>query len=186
MTKTLFLFSFVTLATFYSAGLPQGQIAPKNGTPAPLPTWVCEVRPLLQQERGNVPLSLLLGWIKVESDGRVEEVTALNERGYFQLMKSESEMLNLQHERLTTDKSYSLRAGLQLIALYGRTVEQYGFSKSDPHMFWRMVKLVHAMGPGSVKQVLDAMKVSGVLPSSWEVLEKFSSEHRADLLHKTK
>jgi hypothetical protein len=140
------------------------------------------VVPLLQKEHGDIPLAFLLGWIKVESNGRNDEVTTLNERGYFQLMKSESDDLGLEHERLTTDKEYSLRAGLRLATSYGHTAEAYGFARSDSELFWRMVKLIHAMGPGSVKKLVAVMQANEVAPSSWEIVKKFSVDHRAELL----
>jgi hypothetical protein len=61
------------------------------------PAWTCEVLPLLEAERGDIPLDLLLGWIRVESNGNINEITNLDERGYFQLMKSESDDLGLEH-----------------------------------------------------------------------------------------
>jgi hypothetical protein len=137
---------------------------------------------LLQSERGDIPLDFLLGWIKVESNGNLHEVTSLGERGYFQLMKAESDDLDLQHERLSTDKNYSLRAGLRLATRYGSIAESYGFTQSDSYLFWRMVKLIHAMGPNSIRIVVSLMNSKGMPATSWESIKTFAFENRHDLL----
>jgi hypothetical protein len=146
------------------------------------PAWTCEVLPLLEAERGDIPLDLLLGWIRVESNGDISEITSLDERGYFQLMKSESDDLGLEHARLSADSAYSLRAGLLLAVSYGRTAELFGINRADPDYFWRIVKLIHAMGPDSVKKLLHSMQANGTPPSSWKTVEDFASEHRKALL----
>jgi|KBSSwiStaDraftv2_1062776.scaffolds.fasta_scaffold14972_3 hypothetical protein len=111
---------------------------------------VKDIIPAIEQYRGRIPLEFILGWIKIESGGVVTTIPIykaghkdLNERGYFQISKEESQKLKFDHPRLSTDKAYSVQCGITLINSYANSVRALGINESNP-MFWQLVKLWHA------------------------------------------
>lgn len=142
---------------------------------------------LLQQASASsgVPLGVLVGWIARESGGRLDEVTKLDERGYFQLMPSESKMLGVDHQRLSTDPVYSINAGLALIGHYMGEADKLGIAQHGSNFFWKVVKLLHTMGSGAVTKIVAAAKVDGAV-GSWESLEEYATTHDSEFLHQTK
>jgi hypothetical protein len=95
-------------------------------------------------------------------------------------MPDESKQLNLDHQRLSTDSAYSLQGGILLVELYAKTVEGLGYSRSNPD-FWRMVKFEHAIGSGSVAQLLKDMQAHQVTSRSWITIEQYSKDNKARL-----
>ena len=131
--------------------------------------------PLLDRHRGDIPIEFLLGWIAVESDARIDSHTNLDERGFFQLMPSESQDARppIQHQRLSTDPEYSVQAGIQIVRYYaGLARQRYPFVQPGSELFWRIVKLQHAMGGGLVRILLNAMRAKGI-PVTWENIKRF-------------
>lgn len=155
--------------------------------------WLPKLRPALESlcSAWTVPLGVAVGWIQVESGGRLAEVTTLGERGYFQLMPSESKDLGVQHERLTTDSMYSLSSGFKLLNYYSRSIGRMlriaGIEcvpvGSEYH--WRLCKLAHSMGLGATRTIVsDAAEAKRI--SSWEELRTFALDNDEVLLKKTK
>ncbi len=133
----------------------------------------------------GLPLGLLVAWIAKESGGRIGEVTKLDERGYFQLMPSESKRLGLDHQRLSTDKTYSINAGLALIGLYMGDVDRLGVARRGTSYYWQLVKLAHTMGTGAMKKIVSAAAAAGSA-GSWHDLESYALSHDKELLAATK
>lgn len=166
-------------------------------SPAPGSTRYKRVDALLgplQQAAASsgIPLGVLVGWIARESGGKLAVHpqpgpgdTKLDERGFFQLMPSESKMLGFDHERLSTDPVYSINAGLALIGHYMGEADKLGVAQHGSSYFWRLVKLLHTMGPGAVDKIIAAAKADGAT-ASWEALEEYATSHDAELLHATK
>jgi len=128
---------------------------------------------MLDQHRGDIPLEFLLGWIATESGGFIDVVTHLDERGFLQIMRSESAMLKLDHARLSTDPEYSVRAGIQLVRFYENVVrKQYPWFTPGTELFWRLVKLLHAMGMGTAAALLSSMRKNNV-PMTWEAIKRY-------------
>ena len=140
-------------------------------------SWLKKVVPILNRYRGHIPLDLLLGWIAVESGGRLSVTTRLDERGYFQLHPGESKTLKLNHQRLSTDPIYSLQAGIKLIRHYAKLAQRLGFT-AGTNLFWRIVKFLHAMGSGAVPLFLRDMQQHGIQPSSWAVIKNYAASNR--------
>ena len=156
-------------------------------------SWLPKLRPQLQNlcTAWAVPLGVPVGWIQVESGGRLDEVTTLKERGYFQLMPSESQDLGLQHERLSTDSMYSLAAGFKLINYYSRAIARVcriggiEYVRPGTEYHWRLCKLGHSMGLGATQTVLlEAAKAHATI--SWDMLKSFALANDEALTKKTK
>lgn len=157
--------------------------------PAGLTRWkkVNAILPDLKQAAtsSGIPLGLLVGWIAKESGGRLDDVTSLGERGLFQLFPDESKQLGIDHQRLSTDLTYSINAGLALIGHYMGIVSRMDVAPNGSSYFWRMVKLAHSMGSGAVAKIVAAAKAAGAT-GSWATLERYALDHNAELLHATK
>jgi hypothetical protein len=148
----------------------------------PQPSWVGVVVPLLNRYRGDIPLSFLLGWISIESGGRIEDLTSLDERGYFQIHPDESRSLQLDHRRLSTDPEYSIQGGIRLIGRYGERVKQLGFAYGTD-LFWHLVKLLHWL-PKGVQVTCAHMREHGFKPTTWEEFKQYMIANRLELLRR--
>jgi hypothetical protein len=137
--------------------------------------------PFIEKDRGIIPLSFILAWIKIESDGDITVIPKydrgdkdLNERGYFQISIEESEKQGFQHSRLSYDPAYSVQAGIKLINYYANSVRALGVSDSNP-IFWRFVKLWHAAS-GIATYAVRFAKEKNLPLYDWEVFKKFILE----------
>lgn len=128
------------------------------------------------------PLGLLVAWIGKESGGRLDEVTRLDERGYFQLIPDESRALGLDHQRLSVDPVYSINAGLLLIGRYAKEADALALFPRGSSAYWRLVKLGHTVGSGDTRKLVDAAKAAGA-GSSWEAFEQFALSGAAHTKH---
>lgn len=131
-------------------------------------------------DSSQIPLGLLVGWLARESGGRLAVNkqdgpgdTTLDERGYFQLMPSESKALGLDHKRLSTDSVYSINSGLLLIGRYMAVVDKLGVALRGSSYFVKLTKLVHSMGQGAVRNIVEKAKAAGQA-GSWDALSKFA------------
>jgi hypothetical protein len=141
--------------------------------------------PLLNRYRGDVPLEFLLGWIAVESGGRIGTTTSLDERGYFQVHPDESRTLGFDHQRLSTDASYSVQKGIAL-ARHRAAAAATGFGvPPGSELAWAGSKLLHWL-PLGVRHILALMKRQQFRPTTWAELRSFILDNRAALLSQLK
>lgn len=132
-------------------------------------------------QASGIPLGLLVGWIAKESGGKLSDTTSLDERGYFQLMPSESKRLGLDHQRLSTDSVYSINAGLLLIALYMKEVDALGVAPKGSAYYWRLVKLGHSMGTGAMDKIVKEAQSNGAA-GTWQALEGYAIDNNSHFL----
>lgn len=136
-------------------------------------------------ESSQIPLGLLVGWIAAESGGRLDERTKYDERGYFQLMPAESKSLGIDHQRLSTDSTYSINAGLLLIGKYMHVVDGLDVATRGSSYYWKLVKLAHTMGSGALAIIIAGAKAVGAA-GSWDALERHAIDNEDKYLHSTK
>lgn len=152
---------------------------PASAFTARVPTaqrWAA-LAPLLDRYRGDIPLDYLLGWIAVESDGRIDVVTKypLEERGFFQISREESADRRppFEYQRISTDPDYSVQVGIQLVRYYaGLARQRFPWIPVGSELFWRIVKLEHAMGAGLAWQLLSQMRQRGI-ETTWDAIKRY-------------
>jgi len=143
------------------------------------PTPIRDLVPLLNKYRGDIPIHYLLAWITVESGGKLGDLTKLCERGYFQVHPEESQDLQLDHDRLSTDPDYSVAGGIKLVRLYAAGVEklaqQYGLPRGGD-LYWGLVKLRHWI-PSAPIRILLRMQQDKVPIATWDGIRKYVSSN---------
>jgi len=147
----------------------------------------------------GIPLGLLVGWIARESAGEIgppwpaQKPKPLkgepdSERGYFQLTPSESKRLGISledHKRLSVEPSFSIEAGLKLVREYMKDVDKLTAAVRGSPYYWRLVKLVHTMGIGATKKILEGAKGANEA-GSWEALKQHALDNEKKYLSLTK
>lgn len=139
-------------------------------------------------QSSDIPLGLLVGWVVKESGGKIGEVTSRGERGFFQLDPSEAKKVGYDDlDRLSSDVVYSINAGLALIGVYMGDVDRLNLSSAPKgsSFYWKLVKLMHTVGPGAAKKWVQAGVDEGVA-GSWESLRRYLTAHDSEMLHATK
>ena len=140
------------------------------------PTNLSQLLPLLRQYGADIPAEYLLGWITVESGGKLGDLTKICERGYFQVHPEESQDLKLDHDRLSTDPAYSVEGGIKLVRKYAAGVQslagQFNLNNKDTDLFWGLVKLRHWI-PSAPARILTQMRRDGVAVTDWNSVRQY-------------
>lgn len=136
-------------------------------------------------ETSGIPLGLIVGWIAKESGGKLEEVTKLDERGYFQSMPAEDAKIGRDHLRNSTDSGYSINSGLLLITEYARAVETLGVAARGSSFFWWLVKFMHSIGSGAATTIVKLARAAGQA-GSLTALRRYALEHDDELYRQLK
>jgi peptidoglycan hydrolase-like protein with peptidoglycan-binding domain len=139
------------------------------------PTGLSQLLPLLRRYGADIPAEYLLGWITVESGGKLGDLTKICERGYFQVHPEESQDLKLDHDRLSTDPAYSVEGGIKLVRKYAAGVKslagQFNLNK-DTDLFWGLVKLRHWI-PSAPLRILSQMRRDSVAVTDWNSVRQY-------------
>lgn len=145
------------------------------------PTDMKVLLPLLKQYRGNIPLECLLGWITVESGGKLGDLTKICERGYFQIHPEESQQLKIDHDRLSTDPAYSVEGGIKLVKMYksgvDRLADQFKIDKGGD-LFWALVKMRHWI-PSAPQRLLLKMSQDRAPIFGWDSIRQYVAANPA-------
>jgi subtilisin family serine protease len=139
--------------------------------------WLRQVIDQLDRYRGDLPREFLLGWMAVESDGKVATVSTLEERGYFQIMwqggeaKAQLGLTSDEFRRLSTDREFSIEKGVQLAQAYRQHfLRKYPTVLDGSDLLWRLTKGRHAL-PGALDQVLDRLVKAGAV-ITWQAVSQ--------------
>ena len=150
------------------------------------PTDSKELIKLLNKYRGDIPLHFLLGWIEVESGRRIDSLTKICERGYFQIHPEEAQDHGIKnHQDISYNSDYSVQAGIHIVKLYvdraKALADKFAVSKQSD-LFWGLVKLHHWIPSGPLK-ILKDMQEHGFKPVSWTAFKQYvvSEENRKRL-----
>jgi len=153
-----------------------------------MPAWVSLYAPIVARLAGSdVPLAMLLGHIQVESGGKPNDRTSLDERGLMQIHPGTSKQMGFDHSRMF-EPAYSIWAGVEMFKrMADRLQQEYRqlFPARD-EFFWRMVRFEFAIGSGAARQILSAMRERGVQSRSWPAFVSFLRQYRDELLHLTR
>jgi hypothetical protein len=166
-------------------------------------TSMASIADSLETMRGDVPRSLLLGWIEVESHSnwRLADVSVNAERGYFQIDPFEwcplhgisqatcstrwdkasksfgDPEFEAGFEKLSADREYSLLWGVKLAQMHAREVRRrlsLGCAEtSDSCSFWHFVKLAHSMNGQAVEKLVRQMRNEHVNVESWDAVSSY-------------
>jgi hypothetical protein len=100
----------------------------------------------------------------------------MNERGYFQLYPDDSVGLKLNHERLSSDSDYSVRAGIELINRDAAWAQGLGF-KSGSDLLWHVAKLRHWL-PAGIMGIVQDMRQHHLMPDTWDDFKEYVVANR--------
>lgn len=150
--------------------------------------WVNLYGPLIAKMAGHdVPLAMLLGHVQLESGGRPNDRTKLDERGLFQIHPGTSKEMGFDHSRMF-EPAYAIWAGVEMFKkMADRLQKEYRalFPARDAY-FWHVVRFEFSIGSGATRQIFSAMKADGWVPRSWAAFSAYLTKNRARLLHLTK
>lgn len=142
----------------------------------------------------NIPLNMLMGWIQVESGGRLHNLTTsagIREAGLFQISDAEAKAIGADQDRIMQDKEYAIRTGIQLAQHHAENLDRMlskypnvsrSFSKGSD-LYWRMVMMCFSAGTGTVNQFLANMEANGEQPNSWDDVMRFAATHPGGYRH---
>ncbi len=149
----------------------------------------------LRKEMGatDIPLSMLMGWMQVESGGKLSSrgLESLDERGLFQISRDEAKAIGADHDKIANDQEYSIRSGIMLAQHHAQGVDRIlskypsmasAFSKGSD-MYWRLVFFTFSAGGGTTEALVARMAQSGETFSTWDDVMKFAAANPSGFKH---
>lgn len=138
---------------------------------------VLSLVPVIEPVLGDRPWWLVLGWIDVESGGRVSDLTTSvpslgGEASYFQLSASERATVGADLDRMLRDPAYSVQKGLEFVETLADKAIKLGIPYGTD-FFWGVVKLIHGIGYGGTIEIFNDMRAHGVEPQSLEDMAQY-------------
>lgn len=149
----------------------------------------------IRKEMGatDIPLNMLMGWMQVESGGKLSSrgLESLDERGLFQVSRDEAKAIGADHDKIANDQDYSIRAGINLAHYHAQRIDQIlakypnmaaTFAKGSD-MYWRLVFFSFSAGAGTADALINRMSSSGEAFSSWDDVMKFAAANPTGFKH---
>lgn len=149
----------------------------------------------IRKEMGatDIPLNMLMGWIQVESGGNINSrgLESLDERGLFQVSRDEAKAIGADHDKISTDQDYSIRAGINLARYHANRIDQIlskypNMSKvfvKGTELYWKLVLFSFSAGAGTADALVNRMASSGEQFSSWDDVMKFAAANPSGFKH---
>ena len=129
--------------------------------------WLRQLIDELDKHRGDIPREFLLGWMAVESDGKVGVVTSRPERGYFQIdwpggeAREQLGLTEAQFRKLSTDRAFSIEKGVELVEKYRQFIlKNFPQVPDRTELLWRLTKGRHAAS-ASLSDAVQGLLKSG-------------------------
>lgn len=150
----------------------------------------------IRKEMGatDIPLNMLMGWIQVESGGKMNNLTTsagFREAGLFQISEDEAKAIGADQDKIMKDQDYAIRTGIQLARHHADrldqtlaknpSMQQYFPKGSD--MYWRLGMMGFSAGDGTVSKLVTNMANSGEAFKSWDDVMKFVSFNPSGYKH---
>lgn len=141
----------------------------------------------------DIPLNMLMGWIQVESGGKLSSrgLESLDERGLFQVSRDEAKAIGEDHDKIGSDQDSSIRAGIKLARYHANHIDQIlikypsiakAFTKGS-ELYWKLVFFSFSAGAGTADALVSRMQQSGEQFSNWDDVMKFAAANPSGFKH---
>ena len=144
-------------------------------------------RKLVEKYAGDIPVDFLLAWMDKESNGKVDAVSPMGERGLFQVFPGDGEqkMLKLSDadfDKLLTSADFAVKIGVKAANYYknfgDKLLKKAGATWRGGSV-WKLVKLHHAVFGMPKYTILAFSRTNGRGPKSCTELKDFAEDAAA-------
>lgn len=182
------------LKTAYDPYLPYKQTH-ENEQPSKKVMALTDEVEKIRNEMGeqSIPLSILIGWIQVESNGNLgsKGLASLDEKGLFQISKDESAAIGVDHSQVGNDVDFDIRTGIKLARYHAGKVDealsQYPqmaqYFPKDSESYWKLAMFGFSAGDSTMRKLIGNMANSGEAFDSWEKILAFAAENPSGYKH---
>lgn len=153
-----------------------------------------EVDRIRKEMNADIPLNLLMGWIQVESGGKLNDLTTsagIREAGLFQISDEEAKAIGADQDKVLEDQDYAIKTGIQLAQHHADKVDQvlsqYPIMKQTfpkgSDMYWRLAMFGFSAGDGTMIKFVHNMANSNEEFNSWDDVMKFAASNPSNYKH---